>query len=142
MVRLISDFHAKRALAIISVLVAAFFLVGCTQESDEGAQKQSSQVQQEQTSKELTANAASGEATFLGDGKWNYEVVVQKPTPCHKVEKEVVIQESYPEQVSLNLTVSKNAEELVCVQQIEEENVTGEFKASEQAKVQLNLKKQ
>lgn len=135
---LISNLHTKKALAITSVLVAAFFLVGCTPENEK-TQEPNPQSQQEQTSKELTANKASGEATFMGDGKWTYEVVVQKPTPCHKVEKDVVIQESYPEQVSINLTLSKNAEELVCVQQIEEENVTGEFQASEEAKVQLNL---
>lgn len=57
-----------------------------------------------------------------------YRGVVSLPTPCHELNVMLAIAESYPEQVTIELTSFSTAE--VCAQVISEKEFTAEFTAS------------
>ena len=59
------------------------------------------------------------------DGIFSYEFEVQKPTPCHFVEKEMMVLESYPPQLRLDLRIVDSGE--ICVQMIDYETISDEF---------------
>lgn len=71
------------------------------------------------------------------EGAYIYSGIIQKPTPCHKVESEVVVRESFPEQVDLRLTVKDSGQN--CIQVIKEEAVTGEIRVSSEALIRVFL---
>lgn len=57
------------------------------------------------------------------DGKVYYKAIINKPTPCHKVEVEEIFLESYPVQIELLIDIIPSDE--VCAQVIAEEIVEG-----------------
>lgn len=67
------------------------------------------------------------------NGVHTYSGTVSKPTPCHIFESEVIIRESFPEQVTLDLTIKDSGQ--ICIQVIGEEVFTITFEASEKALV-------
>lgn len=71
------------------------------------------------------------------DGRYIYNAIVKKPTPCHKLEVETVVRESYPEQVDLNFTTKDSGE--VCIQVIDEEEVSGSIEVSKDATINVYL---
>ncbi len=74
---------------------------------------------------------------YKGENKWEYTVVGTLPTPCHTATVDIVVRESYPEQVSVMVeVVEPNADE-ICAQVIEDYTYTGEFTASEEASIEL-----
>lgn len=68
-------------------------------------------------------------------GAYIYKGTLQKPTPCHEVESEVVVRESFPEQVDLRFTVKDSGQS--CIQVIEEAVVTGEIRVSKEASIRV-----
>jgi len=67
---------------------------------------------------------------------WDYKITGTLPTPCHEVKTEEIVLESYPEQVSVLLTLTPPEDDVECIQVLDEEfETTGEFKASEKAKI-------
>ncbi len=68
---------------------------------------------------------------------YKYSGTVEKPTPCHKIQTDIVIKESYPEQVDIKITTT--ASDQICVQVISEEEISGEIKVSEDAVIDIYL---
>ncbi len=69
------------------------------------------------------------------NGAYSYSATIQKPTPCHTVESDVIVRESLPEQVDVRFVVKDSGE--MCIQVIDEETVTGEILVSEAALIRV-----
>lgn len=83
-------------------------------------------------------NMALTDLTFdAATGDWSYEVTGYLPTACHTATTEVIIMESFPEQVLINVNFTAPAEDTMCIQVLQEVTLTGTFKASEQATARL-----
>lgn len=89
------------------------------------------------TNKTLTEENFTLSYSYLGDSKWEYKVEGTLPNPCYKVTTDVLVAESYPEQVSVRVTVQAPDADVACIQVIEPYQYTGEFSASEKATVAL-----
>lgn len=74
---------------------------------------------------------------YLEDGKWIYEVTGQMPNPCYEGEVDVVVKESFPEQVVVTLKVVPPASDVICAQVIKDYKYEGEISASEDAEFEL-----
>jgi len=79
------------------------------------------------------------EKQYKADNVWEYEVTGQFPNPCYTASVEEIVRESFPEQVTIVITVSKPSEEMVCAQVISEYEHEDSFTASEQAVVKLEV---
>lgn len=67
---------------------------------------------------------------------WEYKITGDLPTPCHKTDVQPIVLESYPEQVSVLLTITPPEPDVNCIQVVEEDfELTGEFRASDKAKI-------
>jgi len=87
--------------------------------------------------KEITVDNFTLTTTYKGDSKWEYTVVGQLPNPCYTVTTNAMVAESYPEQVSITVSVQPPDADTVCAQVIQEYEYSGEFQASEKATVKL-----
>lgn len=67
------------------------------------------------------------------DGTHTYGFSITKPTPCHSVEYNAVIMESFPEQFAIDFRIVSPAPEVVCAQVIAVEDVSVEISGSENA---------
>ncbi|OGE84904.1 MAG: hypothetical protein A3J48_02210 [Candidatus Doudnabacteria bacterium RIFCSPHIGHO2_02_FULL_46_11] len=74
---------------------------------------------------------AAGEHTL--SGKLNL------PTPCHELEYETIITQSYPEQITINFKISPPAVDVICIQVVDEREFTIEFAASAGALILAKL---
>lgn len=81
-------------------------------------------------------------AEYKEENRWEYTISGTKPSPCHEIKHESLVQESYPEQVSVNLYITAPAPDVNCIQVIEELNVSGTFSASPEASVAFTVSKQ
>ncbi len=73
---------------------------------------------------------------------WDYKITGTLPTPCHEVKTEEIVLESYPEQVSVLLTITPPSSDVVCIQVIKEFEKEGTFQASEKAKVSFLIEEE
>jgi len=73
---------------------------------------------------------------------WDYKITGTLPTPCHEVKTEEIVLESYPEQVSVLLTITPPSSDAVCIQVIKEFEKEGTFQASEKAKVSFLIEEE
>ncbi len=89
---------------------------------------------------EITKDNFTLSYEYKGESKWTYKVVGSLPNPCYKVSTEGIIAESYPEQVTITVTVEEPDPEEMCIQVIQEYEYEGEFSASGEAKVTLQVK--
>ncbi len=64
-------------------------------------------------------------SAWYDDGLFRYFARIEKPTPCHQLEVEELIMESYPVQVRVNIDITYPDPELVCIQVIDVEEVHG-----------------
>ena len=80
------------------------------------------------------------EYTFTDNNLWTYTVSGQLPNPCYEVSTEVRVAESYPEQVTVLVTVTEPDADTMCAQVIQEYEYSGEFNASGEATVTLQVK--
>lgn len=79
------------------------------------------------------------EKQYKANNLWEYEVTGQFPNPCYTASVEEIVRESFPEQVTIVITVSKPSEEMVCAQVISEYEHEDSFSASEKAVVKLEV---
>lgn len=77
------------------------------------------------------------EATYEGNNTWEYEVSATLPNPCTTATVDVIVAESYPEQVSINVKTKETGG--YCIQTTKDYIYVGTFQASEAASVQLRL---
>jgi hypothetical protein len=73
--------------------------------------------------------------TYQGNNEWAYSVIGTLPTPCYAVNTEALVAESYPEQVTIMVTVQEQPTDGVCSTVIQDYSHAGRFQASAQAKV-------
>jgi len=74
---------------------------------------------------------------FWKDGTHTLEGRITLPTPCHTFSSQVLIAESYPEQITVAFTVAPGAG--VCVEMIAEKPFSISFKASKDAIIRATL---
>jgi len=80
---------------------------------------------------------------YVGINKWEYNVKGQLPNPCQKAEVEALVAESYPEQVTIMVNIKEERNtDTVCIQVIQDLDLSGEFSASSKAKVKLQINRQ
>lgn len=113
--------------ALIVILLSTL-LVGCT--TEQGGQTQSI---------ELEGSNYRGEAVYLGGEQWEYEIIVAKPTPCHQLNSDVRIAESFPQQVFIEVVIEEPERDVVCIQMLEEVTLRGNFAAAEGASVSVSM---
>lgn len=77
------------------------------------------------------------QVTYL-EGSWHYQVEVGKPTPCHTVEHDAVIAESYPEQVKVTLRTQLHTDE-PCPTVVTYETIEGTIEATQRASFTITL---
>ena len=75
------------------------------------------------------------EARYLGNNKWSYAITAQLATPCYGAIITELVRESYPEQVTIQITPTIPNEDILCAQVIQDFSYDGTFEASEQAKI-------
>jgi hypothetical protein len=139
-------------IALIAGLIFFFSQPGSNGSSDNGRADTSQSSGQDQDNQDSQSNttrrdtAAEGdyteegfelEANYQGDNQWTYQIDGYKPTPCHQVDQDVVVQESFPEQVIVSVEITQPEGDAICTQVLEMIELTGEFSASEEAQVEL-----
>ena len=72
--------------------------------------------------------------TSFEDNVYTYKGVLTVPTPCHNINSDVIVRESFPEQVSIEFTTIETGE--VCAQVLVDKKFEVSFQASEQANIQ------
>lgn len=80
-------------------------------------------------------NGFTFHAEYKGENVWEYKINGEVPSPCHNYKIDALVLESYPEQVSLVIAITKPSEEDICVQVIKKIEETGTFSAGENAKI-------
>ena len=69
----------------------------------------------------------------------SYDGAVMVPTPCHTVKDEVIVAESFPEQVRIDLKVVNPDPSKVCTQVVTNKEFSGMAKVSSEAQVSVYL---
>jgi hypothetical protein len=78
--------------------------------------------------------------TKFKDGKWSYSITANMPTPCHSFAvKDVLVAESYPEQVTIKIKVSEPKQDQMCAQVIDSQTIEGTYQASKEATVKITV---
>lgn len=77
--------------------------------------------------------------TSFKNGKLEYSGSVQLPSPCHKLDIQTTIAESYPEQVHISLKIMDPDPETLCASVIVEKEFSGELKVSANASISVSL---
>ncbi len=77
--------------------------------------------------------------TSFRNGKLEYSGTVQLPTPCHKLDIQTTIAESYPEQVQISLEIMDPDPETLCASVMEEKEFSGELSVSANASISVSL---
>jgi len=129
----------RKTLAL--ALLMTLFVTGCTQQStvvdtsDNGASDSTGNNLADLFNTDMFTLATE----YTDPSSWSYTLTADMPNPCYGFEVEALVMESYPEQVTLNITIQEPAAGVVCAQVIDTQTVTGTFSASEVAIIQLQL---
>ncbi len=68
-----------------------------------------------------------GAKVSYANGTLSYSIPVSKPTPCYEVKTDMIVMESYPVQLRLDITLTPPDGEVMCAQVIAEQMVEGTF---------------
>ena len=77
--------------------------------------------------------------TSFNNGVLNYSGSVSLPTPCHDLEVQTTVAESFPEQVQIRIKIQDPKVGMICAQVLTEKEFSGEFQVSENASVSVYL---
>ena len=77
--------------------------------------------------------------TSFKNGKLEYSGSVQLPSPCHKLDIQTSVAESYPEQVQISLEILDPDPEMLCATVVEEKEFSGELDVSANASISVSL---
>jgi hypothetical protein len=80
------------------------------------------------------------EKEYKPGNTWEYRVTGQFPSPCYSAVTEEIVRESFPEQVTIIVNISKPSDDMICTQVITNYEYEGTFSASEKAIVKLDVK--
>lgn len=121
----------------IIIAVTAFFVFlgntsrnALTPDQGDGANGGTTTITDEQ-SQEI------GVARTFVDGRHIYVGEINLPTPCHELDHEVIIRESFPEQVTIAFTHTSESE--MCAQVVTPEMFEVSFTASKDAVVDMTV---
>ncbi len=79
------------------------------------------------------------ESRYIGDNIWEYTVTGQLPNPCYLAKVDVMVAESYPEQVTVNVNITEPKPDIMCAQVIQDFEYSNTFTASEKAVISLTV---
>jgi hypothetical protein len=85
----------------------------------------------------ITVNNATLTYEYVGDNIWEYTIKKDYPNPCWEASVDILIAESYPEQVMVRLQETAPDPSEMCIEVIEEFEKSGTFTASEGAIIDL-----
>lgn len=68
-----------------------------------------------------------GPKVSYSDGVLTYSIPISKPTPCDEVKTDMLVMESYPVQLRLNIDITPPKGDVFCAQVIAEQMVEGTF---------------
>lgn len=125
------ELNKKRAL-LLSVIAISFILVGCTTSSTINNNPPANNSNQNSTKTEVS-NGFTATSTYTATNTWNYIVKGDLPTPCHTLDVEAIVRESFPEQVTLKATLKAPTGDTICAQVLEPIEKTGTYAASADA---------
>ena len=77
------------------------------------------------------------ESKYISENSWEYTVTGELPNPCYNASVDAIVAESYPEQVTVTVTIEEPDPEVMCAQVIQEFSYEGTFSASEKADIKL-----
>jgi hypothetical protein len=116
---------------LIFLSVAIFFLI-----NGRGEKKVTDDI----NNKPTTNYGFILEKKYKSDNLWEYKVTGQFPNPCFTASVEEIVRESYPEQVTILVSISQPPDDMVCAQVISDFVYEGTFSASEKALIKLEVK--
>lgn len=130
---------SKKNLIIVGVIVLALILLGISFSTGDRNPNSS-------TDSNLSGNATSSEiyAPDRIDALHQFDPIesthilagqVNLPTPCHILDTEIIISESYPEQVTINFQTQVEDPDQMCAQVITSKSFKVTFSASEEASI-------
>lgn len=77
--------------------------------------------------------------TSFKNGVLNYSGSVSLPTPCHELDVQITVAESFPEQVQIRIKIQDPKEGMICAQVITEKEFSGKLEVSENASISVYL---
>lgn len=80
------------------------------------------------------------EKEFQSDNLWKYKVNGKFPNSCYTAVVDELVRESFPEQVTILVSISKPSDDMICAQVITDYEHEGTFSASEKASVKLEIR--
>ena len=86
----------------------------------------------------VSSNKVSLKTNFK-NGLLNYSGSAQLPTPCHELDVQTTVAESYPEQVQVRLKIQDPKEGTNCAQVVTEKEFSGQLQVSKNASVSVYL---
>lgn len=92
------------------------------------------------TAKVIEKDGYRFEYKYVGENKWEYTLTGSLPTPCNDWKKNVLVMESYPEQVSVNVEILQPEKDVMCAQVITPVEAKDVVMVSEGATFNLNVK--
>jgi len=116
---------------LIFLSVAIFFLI-----NGRGEKKVTDDI----NNKPTTNYSFNLEKEYKADNLWEYKVTGQFPNPCFTASVEEIVRESYPEQVTILVSIYQPPDDMVCAQVISDFVYEGTFSASEKALIKLEVK--
>jgi|GEM_PF-2549695 len=80
-----------------------------------------------ETQPQPSSGKLPGAKVSYSNGMLSYSIPVSKPTPCHEVKTDMLVMESYPVQLRLNIEITPPKGDVFCAQVIAEQMVEGTF---------------
>lgn len=74
---------------------------------------------------------------YTSENMWAYTITGQLPNPCYNAQVDVLVAESYPEQVTVSVKLTEPEPDIICTQVIQDYVYEGTFSASEKAEIDL-----
>lgn len=78
-------------------------------------------------------------SVYVDNNVWDFTVDTTLPNPCYEGKVDVIIAESFPEQVTITYEMIEPSGDMVCTQQLVDFNYEGTFNASESAEVKFKI---
>tara|TARA_Y100000034_G_C6765391_1_gene341150 strand:- start:40 stop:450 length:411 start_codon:yes stop_codon:yes gene_type:complete len=104
---------------IITLILALFFISACS------VQDPIEPIVEEPKEPTIDNSTFEDDIIKYEEGILEYKIKITKPTPCHTINKEELVMESYPVQVAIDLNIENYSPNIGCIQVLEEEVIEG-----------------
>ncbi len=78
-------------------------------------------------------------ARYLGNNEWEYALTGEMPSACHTLNHHVLVDESFPEQVFLEVNLTEPPADSPCILRLDFVAISGNYNASEGATFNLKI---